>query len=57
MAVKLNPDYEPLLLNLAGYYAFQKDKKQAIVYLQRILEKNPGNQKAKMALQQVNNLL
>ncbi|MBA3663759.1 MAG: tetratricopeptide repeat protein [Bacteroidetes bacterium] len=57
IAVKIDPDYEPLLLNLAGYYAFQKDKKQAVIYLQRILKKNPGNQKAKMALQQVNSLI
>jgi tetratricopeptide (TPR) repeat protein len=57
IAVKLDPDYEPLLLNLAGYYAFQKDKKQAVFYLKKILEKNPANQKAKMALQQVNSLL
>lgn len=57
IAVKLDPDYEPLLLNLAGYYAFQKDKKQAVSYLQRVLKKNPANQKAKMALQQVNTLL
>lgn len=57
IAVKLEPDYEPLLLNLAGYYAFQKDKKQAVIFLKKILSKNPGNQKAKMALQQVNTLL
>lgn len=57
IAVKLDPDYEPLLFNLAGYYAFQKDKKQAVNYLQKILKKNPGNQKAKMALQQVSTLL
>jgi tetratricopeptide (TPR) repeat protein len=57
IAVKLDPDYEPLLLNLAGYYAFQKDKTQAVKYLQRILKKNPGNQRAKTALQQVNTLL
>jgi len=54
---KLDPDNEALLLNLAGYYAFVKDKKQAIIYLNRILKKNPNNQKAKMALQQVNTLL
>ncbi|MCW3076629.1 MAG: hypothetical protein JWO32_1238 [Bacteroidetes bacterium] len=57
LALKLDPDYEPLLLNLAGYYAFQKDKKQATEYLQKILKKNPNNQKAKMALQQINTLL
>lgn len=57
IALKLDPDYEPLLLNLAGYFAFQKDKKQAIFFLKKILSKNPGNQKAKMALQQVNTLL
>jgi tetratricopeptide (TPR) repeat protein len=54
---KLDPDNEALLLNLAGYYAFNKDKKQAVTYLNRILKKNPGNEKAKMALQQVNSML
>lgn len=57
LGLKLAPDYEPLLLNLAGYYAFQKDKKTAVSYIQRILDKNPANQKAKMALQQINQLL
>jgi len=55
--LKYDPDYEPLLLNLAGYYALKKDKQQAISYLQRILKKNPGNQKAKLALQQINSML
>jgi tetratricopeptide (TPR) repeat protein len=56
-ALKYDPDYEPLLLNLAGYYAFMNDKKQSIYYLKRILKKNPGNQKAKSALQQVSTML
>ncbi|MCE3229745.1 MAG: hypothetical protein K0S32_4296 [Bacteroidetes bacterium] len=56
-ALKYDPDYEPLLLNLAGYYAFMREKAQAVYYLQKILKKNPGNQTAKMALQQVNTML
>ncbi len=56
-AQKMDPDYEPLLLNLAGYYAFTKNKKEAINYLQIILKKNPNNQKAKMALQQIERML
>jgi tetratricopeptide (TPR) repeat protein len=54
---KLDPDNEALLLNLAGFYALNKDKKQAVTYLNRILKKNPRNEKAKMALQQVNSML
>jgi len=56
-AYKLDPDYEALLLNMAGYYAFIKDKKQAICYIEKILKKNPGNQKAKMALQQMKTMI
>lgn len=54
LALKLDPDYEPLLLNLAGYFAYIKNNKQAIYYLQKILTKNPTNVKAKQALQQLN---
>jgi tetratricopeptide (TPR) repeat protein len=57
LALKYDPDYEPLLLNLAGYYAFMRDKTQAVYFLKRILKKNPGNQKAKSALQQINSML
>jgi tetratricopeptide (TPR) repeat protein len=57
LGLKYDPDYEPLLLNLAGYHAFMRDKKQAVFYLQKILKKNPGNQKAKSALQQINSML
>jgi len=57
IALKIDPDYEPLLLNLAGYYAFVKNKKEAKRYLEIILKKNPKNQKAKMALEQVERLL
>jgi len=57
IALKIDPDYEPLLLNLAGYYAFSKNKKEAKRYLEIILKKNPKNQKAKNALAQVESLL
>ena len=57
IALKIDPDYEPLLLNLAGYYAFTKNKKEAKRYLENILKNNPKNQKAKMALEQVERLL
>ena len=56
-AQKIDPDFEPLLLNLAGYYAFMKDKKSAKKQLEFILKKNPNNQKAKAALEQVEHLL
>lgn len=52
-ALKLDPDYEPLLLNLAGLKAFKKDYKAAADIINRILKKNPGNVKAKAALQQI----
>ncbi len=57
LALKLDPDYEPLLLNLAGYFAFNKDYKQAKLYLDKILKKNPTNVKAKQALHQIKALI
>ncbi|MBX3165456.1 MAG: hypothetical protein KF900_13355 [Bacteroidetes bacterium] len=52
----LNPDYEPLLLNLAGYYAAIKDYKNTKLILEKILKKNPNNKQAKMALKQIQTL-
>ncbi|MEO6302506.1 MAG: tetratricopeptide repeat protein [Bacteroidia bacterium] len=57
IAQKTDPDYEPLLLNLAGYYAFTKNKTEAIKQLEHLLKKNPKNEKAKMALEQIKRLL
>lgn len=57
LGLKLDPEYEPLLLNLAGLHAYQRNKKEAVYYLERVLKLNPGNQKAKAALQQINSLL
>lgn len=56
-AFSIDPDYEPLLLNLAGLYAFKKDFKQSKVYLLRILQKNPKNQQAQQALKQLNSYI
>jgi predicted CXXCH cytochrome family protein len=53
---KLDPDNEALLLNLAGYYMYMKDKIHAQKYLEKVIKKNPKNQKAIMALQQLNNI-
>ncbi|PBQ33336.1 pilus assembly protein TadD [Sphingobacteriaceae bacterium] len=53
---KLDPDNEALLLNLAGYYMFMKDKVSAKKQLEILLKKNPKNQRAAMALQQLNRL-
>lgn len=52
-AIALDPDYEPLLLNIAGFYAFKKDFKQSKLYLEKILKRNPNNQQAKQALNQI----
>jgi Tfp pilus assembly protein PilF len=57
LALKLDPDYEPLLLNLAGYFAFNKNYIQAKLYLEKILKKNPTNVKAKQALHQIKALI
>jgi tetratricopeptide (TPR) repeat protein len=55
--MQLSPDYEPLLLNLAGLKAFKKDFKGAVEVLEQILKKNPGNVQAKKALQQLKSLV
>ena len=52
-ALALDPDYEPLLLNIAGLYAYKKDFKQAKFYLERILKRNPNNSQAQQALSQI----
>jgi tetratricopeptide (TPR) repeat protein len=52
-ALALDPDYESLLLNIAGLYAYKKDFKQAETYLNRILKQHPNNTQAKQALQQI----
>jgi tetratricopeptide (TPR) repeat protein len=54
LAQKLAPDNEALLLNLAGYYLFVNDRVSAKKYLNQIIKKNPANQKAALALKQLN---
>jgi tetratricopeptide (TPR) repeat protein len=56
-ALAIDPDYEPLLLNLAGLCAYKKDFKQSQTYLFRLLKKNPNNQQAQKALKQINSLM
>jgi len=56
-AIQLDPDYEPLLLNIAGLKAYKKDFKGAIEVVNRILKKNPGSAKAKTILQQLKNFV
>jgi tetratricopeptide (TPR) repeat protein len=55
-AYALDPDSEPLLLNMAGYYYSMKDKPKALAFLKQILKKNPKNQQAIEALKQIQNL-
>lgn len=52
-ALALDPDYEPLLLNLAGLYAYKKEYKKAELYLTKLLKRNPNNKQAKIALIQI----
>ncbi|MES2678909.1 MAG: tetratricopeptide repeat protein [Bacteroidota bacterium] len=54
IGLKLDPDNEALLLNLAGYYAFKNDRTSAKKYLNQVIKKNPANQKAVAALKQMN---
>lgn len=52
-ALSLDPDYEPLLLNIAGFYAYKKDFKKSKLFLDRILKRNPNNKQAQQALLQI----
>lgn len=54
--LKLEPDYEPLLMNVAGLNISKKQYKEAISILKTILIKNPKNVQAKQVLDQLNNL-
>ncbi len=56
-ALALDPDYEPLLLNLAGLHAYKKDYTKAKLYLTKVLKRNPNNKQAKQALQQIKQLI
>ena len=56
-ALSLDPDYEALLLNIAGLYAYKKEFKQAESYLNKIIKRNPNNVKAKQALAQIKQML
>jgi tetratricopeptide (TPR) repeat protein len=53
MGYKLDPDYEMLLMNIAGLNIYKKNYKEAEVYLKKILKKNPGNEQAKQVLNQL----
>lgn len=53
---KLDPDNESLLLNLAAYYFYIKDRIGAKKYLDRIVAKYPDNKKALMAMKQLNSI-
>ncbi len=52
----IDPDYEPLLMNIAGYNIYFKKYADAKSILLRILAKNPANQQAKAVLQQLKNM-
>lgn len=56
-ALALDPDYEPLLLNLAGLYAYKKEYKKSEMYLTKLLKRNPNNKKAKQAMKQIKQLI
>lgn len=52
-ALSIDPDYEPLLLNLAGLHAYKKEYKRAQFYLNKLLKRNPNHSQAKQALQHI----
>jgi tetratricopeptide (TPR) repeat protein len=52
-ALKLDPDYEPLLMNFAGLNIYQKKFADARETLNKVLKKNPSNAQAKQVLEQL----
>jgi tetratricopeptide (TPR) repeat protein len=51
IGLKLDPDNESLLLNLAAYYLQMRNNQSAAEVLKKIIKINPGNVAAKNALQ------
>ncbi len=56
LGLTLDPDYEPLLINMAGYYIAINNKNEARRYLVKILKKNPENKIAQSALKKIENI-
>jgi Tfp pilus assembly protein PilF len=54
--LKIDPDYEPLLLNVAGLHLFNKQYPSARSVLQDILRKNPKNKQAQTILDQLKSI-
>ena len=52
-ALALDPDYEPLLMNWAGYCLYQGNVREAKKIVGRIIQRNPQNQQAKAILEQL----
>jgi tetratricopeptide (TPR) repeat protein len=52
-ALALDPDYELALLNKAGLYIYKKQYKEALVYVNKVLKKNPAHQQAKQVQAQL----
>jgi len=52
-ALSLDPDYENALMNKVGLYLYQKKTEKAKEILEEVIKKHPGNNKAKLILQQL----
>jgi tetratricopeptide (TPR) repeat protein len=52
-ALALDPDYEPLLMNWAGYCLYQGNIPEAKKFISKILKRNPQNEQAKSVLEQL----
>ncbi|MFL5763009.1 MAG: tetratricopeptide repeat protein [Bacteroidia bacterium] len=55
-AIALDPDYEALLMNIAGLNIYKKNYPEAKKYINRVLKKDPANEQAKQVLTQLSNL-
>jgi Flp pilus assembly protein TadD len=55
-ALALDPDYEALLMNIAGLDIFKKNYAEAKKILEKLLKKNPANGQARQVLEQLKSL-
>ena len=55
-ALKLHPYHETTLINKAEFLLFDNNKKDAFICLEKVLEINPDNEKAKILLKRINEI-
>ena len=55
-ALSLDPDYESLLMNIAGLNIYKKKYREAKIILSRVLKKNPKQAQAQRVMEQLKSM-